>query len=100
MPDEVVEDTAPPPPPPPTPAPPEQPAREEETVVQPAAEEPETVAQAEERVSAARRSFAEVEEEARVRHRLDPLQPRPRRRWLFFGPYQRRDESAGDDSEA
>jgi hypothetical protein len=102
VPDEVVEDTAPPPPPPPAPipAPPEH-APEEETVVQPAAEkEPETTAEAEERVSQARRSFADAQEESRVRHRLDPLQPRPRRRWILFGPHERRDTPAEDDNEA
>jgi type IV secretory pathway VirB10-like protein len=103
--EEVVEDVAPPPPPPPPPAPaaeppPPEPPPEEETVVQPAApEEKETIAEADERVSAARRSFADVEEEDRKRHRLDPLQPRPRRRWILFGPYERREAPAEDDRE-
>jgi type IV secretory pathway VirB10-like protein len=108
--EEVAEDLAPPappaPPPEPPPAPPpepppaSEPAAEEETGVQPAAsEEKETVAEADERVSAARRSFADVQEEDRKRHRLDPLQPRPRRRWIFFGPYDRRGSAAEDERE-
>jgi hypothetical protein len=98
--EEVVEDVAPPPPPPPPPAPAPASPREEETIVQPAdPEEKETIAEADERVSAARRSFADVEEEDRKRHRLDPLQPRPRRRWILFGPYERREAPAEDDRE-
>jgi hypothetical protein len=105
--EEEVLEMAPPPPPPPPPAPEPPPAEpppaaplEEETVVQPAApEEKETIAEADERVSAARRSFADVEEEDRKRHRLDPLQPRPRRRWILFGPHERREAPAEDDRE-
>ena len=121
MEEEVVEAVPPPPPPPPAPAPamateeevvedvpPPPPARapapaappEEETIVQPAvAEEPETVAEADERVSAARRSFADTAAADRTRFALDPLQPRPRRRWILFGPHDRREAPAGDDSE-
>jgi hypothetical protein len=44
-------------------------------------------------------AFTKVEE-TRVVHRLEPLQPRPKRRWIFFGPYVRRDEQAEDDTEA
>jgi hypothetical protein len=92
--EEVVEDVAPPPPPPPPPTP-----AEEETIVEaPSSEEKETVAEADERVSAARASF--TAEERRTRHRLEPLQPRPRRRWILFGPYERRSEpSAEGDRE-
>jgi hypothetical protein len=101
--EDVVEEMAPsPPPPPPDPEPTPAPARpaEEETVVQAAdSEKKETIAEADERVSAARRSFVDAQEEDRKRHRLDPLQPRPRRRWILFGPYQR-GTSAEDDSEA
>ena len=105
--DAVIEDMPPPPPPPPAPppalepesAPPPAPAHEEDTVVQPApSEEPETIAQAEERVDAARRSFAATAEADRKRYQLDPLQPRPRRRWILFGPYERREAPAEDDS--
>jgi type IV secretory pathway VirB10-like protein len=103
MEEEVVEDIAPPPPPPPPPppAPPEPaPAAEEETIVQPAvAEEQETVTEAEERVSAARRSFADTAAADRTRFNLDPLQPRPRRRWILFGPHERRAGPAEDDRE-
>lgn len=95
---EVVEEVAPPPPPPPPPAPAPAPP-EEETIVQPAVAEKETIAEADERVSAARKSFADVEREDRKRHRLDPLQPRPRRRWILFGPYERREAPAEDDRE-
>jgi outer membrane biosynthesis protein TonB len=103
--EEQVVDVAPPPPPPPAPQPPAEdappaPIPEEETVVEPApVEEKETIAEADERVSAARRSFADVQEEDRKRHRLDPLQPRPRRRWILFGPYERREAPAEDDRE-
>jgi len=122
MEEELVEAVPPPPPPPPAPAPapamateeevveevppPPPPARapaappEEETIVQPAAaEEPETVAEADERVSAARKSFADTAAADRTRFALDPLQPRPRRRWILFGPHERREAPAGDDSE-
>ncbi len=95
--EEVVEDVAPPPPPPPAPAPP---STEEETIVQtPVREEKETVTQADERVAAAQASF--TAEEKRTRHRLDPLQPQPRRRWILFGPRQRRPEppAEGDREE-
>ena len=92
--EDMVEDV-PPPRPPPAPAP--QPA-EDETVVQAPAEE-ETVAEADERVAAARASF--TAEDKRMRHRLEPLQPRPRRRWIFFGPHERRPEppAEGDREE-
>ena len=93
--EQVVEDVPPPPPPPSPP-----PAAEEETVVQaPKPEEKETVAQADERVAAARASFSA--DEKRLRHRLEPLQPRPRRRWIVFGPHERRPEAPaeGDSDE-
>lgn len=96
--EEVVEDVAPPPPPPPPPAP-----AEEETVVSPPAAEA-APAEAE-----PREETTPVEEETtefraapqrRVAHRLEPLQPRPRRRWILFGPYERRSEpSAESDRE-
>jgi hypothetical protein len=102
--EQVVEDVPPPPPPAPAPAPAPPssppPAAEEETVVQaPEREEKETVAEADERVAAARASF--TAEEKRLRHSLEPLQPRPRRRWVLFGPYERRPEppAEGDREE-
>ncbi len=98
----VVEDVPPPPPPPPplAPAPAAPPAVA--TIERPAVAEepePETVAQADERVDAARRSFADTAAANRTRFALDPLQPRPRRRWILFGPHDRREAPAGDDSE-
>jgi outer membrane biosynthesis protein TonB len=103
--EEVVEDVPPPPPPARAPEPAAPP--EEETIVHPAvaeepetvAEEPETVAEADERVTAARKSFADTAAADRTRFALDPLQPRPRRRWILFGPHERREAPAGDDSE-
>jgi hypothetical protein len=92
--EQVVEDVAPPLPPAPPPSPP----AEEETVVQaPASEESETVAQADERFAAARASF--TADEKRLRHRLEPLQSRPRRRWILFGPYVRPEAPAEGDRE-
>jgi predicted lipid-binding transport protein (Tim44 family) len=100
--DVVVEErrAAPPPASPPTPeaAPPE-----EETIVEPspAARAPEagsaeeSVEQADDRVDAARLAFDE--EERRTRHRLEPLQPRPRRRFGFFGRRVRPDESSREE---
>jgi hypothetical protein len=81
--EEVVEDVAPPPPPSPPPA-------EEETIVvtpeaEPPALEPEPV-----------RDFLP---ETAITHRLEPLQPRPRRRWIIFGPYQRPAASAEGNRE-
>jgi hypothetical protein len=73
--EEVAEDIAPPPPPPPPPA-------EQETIVEPPEAEPP----------------AEPEEpkdflgEREIRHRLEPLKPRPKRRWIIFGPYERRED--------
>ena len=39
-------------------------------------------------------------EERRIAHHLEPLKPRPRRRWLVFGRHGRREEPAEDDNEA
>ena len=93
----------PPPPvaPPPEPAAPS-PRPEEETVVAspdepaPAAgSEGESISQADARVDAARLAFTEAER--RTRHRLEPLQPRPRRRWGSFGRRSRPDESPSEE---
>jgi hypothetical protein len=94
--EQVAEDVAPPPPPP---APVPEPAEDETVVQAPAQEKKETVTAADERVAAARASF--TAEEKRTRHRLEPLQPRPRRRWILFGPYERRSEppAEGDREE-
>jgi len=90
----------PPPEPPPTRQPP--PVVEEETVVEsapagtPAAGSPEeSVEQADERVQAAKLAFDA--EERRTSHRLEPLKPRPRRRFGLFGPRERPDESSSDE---
>jgi hypothetical protein len=125
----AADEAPPPPPPPPTPTPPPAPAPppEEETVVEaPAAEadEPEESAAPEEAEQPAEPEEPKVEEapapaaeepapaenseetafatadERRIAHRLEPLQPRPRRKWIIFGRYQRRDEPAEDDNEA
>lgn len=77
--EEVVEE-APPSAPTPTPAPA---PPEEETAIEPAAASPEEPEQP---------AAFRPPPEAKVRHRLEPLQPRPRRRWLPFG---RRDRSQG-----
>lgn len=81
----VVEDVAPPPPPPPTPTPPPLPV-EEETIVTPLAEPP--PAQPDE--------ATDFHPERLILHSLEPLQRRPRRRWIIFGPYERRE---GDREE-
>ncbi len=78
--EEVVEDVAPPPPPTPPPA-------DAETIVTPPqAERP--PAEAEE--------VKEFHSQRLILHSLEPLQPRPRRRWIIFGPYVRRE---GDREE-
>ena len=94
-----------PPPPPPAPPPPPQPAAEEETVVVPPAAEP-PPADAEPQPKAepspeATPTGSQAAPEQRVGHRLEPLQPRPRRRWIFFGPHERRPEppAEGDREE-
>ena len=88
-----------PPPPPPAP-PPAQPAAEEETVVAPPATEPQQAeagpqSEAETSPEAAPTGF-QAAPERRVGHRLEPLQPRPRRRWVFFGPHERRPEAPAE----
>ena len=92
--EEEVEEVAEVPPPPPPAPPPPQPAAEEETVVAPPAAEPpaaeaEPEPEAEPSPEAAPTGF-QGPPERRVAHRLEPLQPRPRRRFVFFGRYERR----------
>jgi hypothetical protein len=84
--DEVAMPEAPPPPPPPS-------APEEQTAVAP---EPE--ARPEEREEAPKAAL-QFEQEHRAPHRLEPLQPRPRRRWVIFGPRQRPGEEPGSREE-
>jgi type IV secretory pathway VirB10-like protein len=76
-----------PPPQPPPPAP------EEQTAVAPATEAP--PAEGEETPKAA----LEFEQEQRARHRLEPLEPRPRRRWIIFGTRERPGEKPGSRDE-
>jgi hypothetical protein len=92
---EEVEERKPPPPPPSRPP---APPPEEETVIEPAAQAEgapeagspeESVSQAGDRVAARRLAFDE--EERRTRYRLEPLQPRPRRRFGLFGLLGRRE---------
>ncbi len=75
--EEVVEEMAPPPPPPPPPTP--APAEEETIVAPPAAEAPPPEAEE-------AKAFTS---ERLILHRLEPLQPRPRRRWIIIGPRER-----------
>ena len=82
--EEVVEDVAPPPPPPP---PPTRPPAEEETIVTPPRAEP---------PPAKPEEPTDFHPEHLILHSLEPLQPRPRRRWIIFGPYERRE---GDREE-
>jgi hypothetical protein len=41
------------------------------------------------------KTFQPAVEERRIAHRLEPLKPRPRRKWILFGKYERRPE--GDE---
>jgi len=99
-----------PPPAPPTPRPTPPPdedtivepsGAEEENVDEPKAEEPpapeEPGAPAEDSGAIA---LATAAEERRIAHTLEPLKPRPRRRWLFFGPRGGQEEPAEDDNAA
>ena len=80
--EEVVEDVPPPPPPPVTPPP----AEEETIVVPPAAEAPPTEAE----------EPLDFKPERQITYSLEPLPPRPSRRWIIFGPRGRRE---GDSEE-
>jgi hypothetical protein len=86
--EEIAVGERPPPPPTPEPAPAPTPPPEEQTVVE-RAPEPATPAAEEE--------APEFEQERRTPHRLEPLQPRPRRRWGLFGP---RDRPEGEEPES
>jgi hypothetical protein len=102
-------------PPPPPPSPPPTPAPDEDTVVEPPTAEEEHVEEAREEAPAEETPAPEepgtppedseaiafaAAEERRIAHHLEPLKPRPRRRWLFFGRHGRREEPAEDDNEA
>jgi hypothetical protein len=106
--EEVVEDV---PPPPPQPPPPPPPVEEETIVVPPAAEAPAEAPPAEEPSAEKPPAEPEARDEAaptkfgaaerRTVHRLEPLQPRPRRRWVLFGGRDRQPEppAEGDREE-
>jgi hypothetical protein len=87
---------------PPTPPSPPEPVPEEETIVERQPEptreraaEPER----EEPEAGTTSGFADATEEKRVLHRLEPLQPRPRRKWILFGPYVRPEAPSEGDRE-
>jgi hypothetical protein len=98
LPAPAVEEVAPPPPPPPPPPPAEpQPPAEEETMIAPPAEEtppaePEPAKPEPRPEEEAPTTFQPAADERRIAHRLEPLKPRPRRKWIVFGPYERRPE--------
>jgi hypothetical protein len=79
--EEVVEEVAPPPPPPP----PEPPPPEEETIIEPAPAAPGDLPPSESERPA--EFLAQPQE--RARYSLEPLKPRPRRRWIVIGPRER-----------
>ena len=104
-PQEMVEDPAPPPAPPtPPPAPPEPdtplpatpepvtpepdvpPPAEEETMVAPAPTEPGGVEE-----------VIDFRPEHEINYRLEPLKPRPSRRWVVFGPRVRREDDREEE---
>jgi len=110
---EMAASEAPPPPPPPSPPP--TPAPDEDTVVELPTAEEERVEEPKEEAPAEKPPAPEepgapaddsaaiayaAAEERRIAHHLEPLKPRPRRRWLFFGRYQRQEGPAEDDNEA
>lgn len=99
--EEVVEDVPPPPAPPPLPEPSAPPPAEEETIVVPPQAEPPPAEERVEQVPAEQAPFqaeegAKFQTERLILHKLEPLQPRPRRRWIIFGPRERRE---GDREE-
>jgi len=97
--EERHDEVAPPPPPPPASAP-----AEDETIVASSAQEPEPetppskaeTEPAEAGAAAEETATFRPEEPQLVSHRLDPLRPRPRRRWIFFGPYERPPEAQAE----
>jgi hypothetical protein len=89
--DRMEHEVARPEPPPQAPTAPA--ASEEQTAVESPPEPP--PAEGEEAPKAA----LEFEQEQRARHRLEPLEPRPRRRWMIFGPRVRPGEKPGSREE-
>jgi type IV secretory pathway VirB10-like protein len=86
----IEEDVSEPPPPPPPTAPP---APEEQTAVAPVPETPPPDREE------APKAALQFEQEQRARHRLEPLAPRPRRRWIIFGPRERPGDEPGSREE-
>jgi hypothetical protein len=85
--EEVAEEMPPAPPPVP-------PAAEEETIIEPSSEAAAEPAPTEPSLTEFR-----AEPQQRMRYSLEPLQPRPRRRWGIFGPRERREAPAEGDRE-
>jgi outer membrane biosynthesis protein TonB len=91
-PDTAPPDTAPPETPPPetpdpaTPEPDTPPPAEEETMVAPGSAEPEDVEE-----------VIDFRPEPEINYRLDPLKPRPSRRWVIFGPRVRREDDREEE---
>lgn len=85
----VEEDEVMPEPPPPS----RPPAPEEQTAVTPPTEAPPP------EVEEAPPAALQFEQEQRARHRLEPLEPRPPRRWIIFGPRERPGEKPGSRDE-
>jgi type IV secretory pathway VirB10-like protein len=88
-----IEDEVAMPEPPPRPPQTDPPAPEEQTAVAPGPEAPPA-----EREDAPKAAL-EFEQEQRARHRLEPLAPRPRRRWVIFGPRERTGDKPGSREE-
>jgi len=105
---EMAEDPPPPPPPPAPATPPPAPAEPEESEPEtpPPAEEETMVAAPEDEPGEAEPGEAEpgeVEEvidfrpEHEINYRLEPLKPRPSRRWRFFGPRVRGEDDREEE---
>ena|SRR6266540_815452 len=86
--EEVVEEHPPPAPSPESPPATPPPAEEETMIASPTepAETKEAIA------------FRQAEE-SRARYSLEPLRPRPRRRWILFGPRDRSEQAEGSSEE-
>jgi outer membrane biosynthesis protein TonB len=103
--EEMVEDPAPPPAPPtPPPAPPE-PEPTPPATPEPVTPEPEAPPPAEEETMVApgpaepggTEEVIDFRPEHEINYRLDPLKPRPSRRWVIFGPRVRREDDREEE---
>ena len=100
----VLHEMAEDPPPPPTPPAPETPPPATPTP-EPATPEPATTPPAEEETMVAPQQaeptateeVIDFRPEAEINHRLDPLKPRPRRRWIVFGPRVRHEDDREEE---